>query len=125
VDQIVYPTTDEVLEKAKLFLERNNLTTDDIDALFLGYNGDSRMDHYYKKMQETLFPTQAVYVYKNLVGDYYTVASFAVWLAANLFSGKKMPTAVIKKAPTKPAQNILIYNHYEGSQHGFILMARP
>lgn len=125
VDQIVHPTPAELLEKAKLFLERNNLTTDDIDALFLGYNGDSRMDHYYQKLQEALFPTQAVYVYKHLVGDYYTVSSFAVWLAANLFSGKKMPLEVIQKAPAKPIQRVLIYNHYQGTQHGFILMGRP
>jgi len=59
------------------------------------------------------------------VADYYTVSSFAVWLAANLFSGKKMPQEVIKKAAKKPIQRILIYNHYEGTQHGFILMSRP
>lgn len=125
VAQIVHPTPAEVLEKAKQFLKRNNLTTEDIDALFLGYNGDNRTDHYYTTLQETLFPTQAVYVYKNLVADYYTVSSFAVWLAANLFLGKKMPTEVIKKTPAKPIQRILIYNHYEGTQHGFILMSRP
>ncbi|MFT5646661.1 MAG: hypothetical protein ACI976_001343 [Aureispira sp.] len=125
VDQIVHPTPAEVLEKAKLFLKRNNLTTDDIDALFLGYNGDNRMDHYYQELEEGLFPTQAVYVYKNLVGDYYTVSSFAVWLAANLLSGKKMPPEAIKKAPTKPIQRILIYNHYQGTQHGFILINKP
>ncbi len=125
VAQIVHPTSAEVLAKAKLFLERNKLTTDDIDALFLGYNGNSETDHYYNELQENLFPTQAVYVYKNLVADYYTVSSFAVWLAANLFLGKKMPSEVIKKAPTKPTERILIYNHYEGTQHGFILMSRP
>lgn len=125
VAQMVHPTPTEVLAKAKLFLERNNLTTEDIDALFLGYNGDNRTDHYYKELQEALFPTQAIYVYKNLVADYYTVSSFAVWLAANLFSGKKMPQEVIKKAAKKPIQRILIYNHYEGTQHGFILMSRP
>lgn len=125
VDQIVHPTPAEVLEKAKLFLERNNLTTDDIDALFLGYNGDSRMDHYYQELEEGLFPTQGVYVYKNLAGDYYTVSSFAVWLAANLLSGKQMPPEAIKKAPTKPIERILIYNHYQGTQHGFILIRKP
>lgn len=122
VAQMTHPTTDEILAKANAFLDRNGLTTTDIDALFLGYNGDNRTDYYYKNVQETLFPTQGVYTYKNLVGDYYTVSSFAVWLAANLFSGRTMPQEVIQKASTKPIERVLIYNHYEGTQHGFILM---
>lgn len=125
VDQITHPTVEDVLEKAKSFLERNNLTTADIDALFLGYNGDNRTDYYYQTLQEKLFPTQAIYTYKNLVGDYYTVSSFAVWMVANLFSGKTMPSEVIRKRTEKAINRVLIYNHYEGTQHGFILMNRP
>lgn len=125
VDQICHPSKEDVIEKAKLFLERNKLTTKDIDAIFLGFNGDSRTDYYYEYLQQELFPRQGVYVYKNLVADYYTVSSFAVWLTANLFKGKTLPKEMVWKAPDKPVNSILIYNHYEGTQHGFILMVRP
>ncbi|BDS13975.1 beta-ketoacyl synthase chain length factor [Aureispira anguillae] len=125
VDQICYPSKEEIVAKAKVFLERNQLKIEEIDALFLGFNGDNRTDYYYEYLQQELFPTQSVYVYKNLVADYYTVSSFAVWLVAQLFSGKKMPKETLLKATNRPINKVLIYNHYEGTQHGFILMARP
>lgn len=125
VDQICHANKEEVVAKAELFLQRNGLSVDDIDALFLGYNGDNRTDYYYEHLQESLFPNQGVFVYKNLVADYYTVSSFAVWLAANYFAGKKLPASTVWKATNKAINKVLIYNHYEGTQHGFILMERP
>jgi len=125
VDQICHPSKEDVIDKAKSFLKRNNLSVDDIDALFLGFNGDNRTDYYYEHLQNELFPTQGVFVYKNLVADYYTVSSFAVWLAAKLFSGTKLPEETIWKTTSKEINTILIYNHYEGTQHGFVLMSRP
>lgn len=125
VDQICFPTKEEIVEKAQVFLKRNGLQTKDIDALFLGYNGDNRTDFYYQYLQEQLFPTQNIYVYKNLVADYYTVSSFALWLAANLFAGKPLPQETIWKNNGKINNKVLIYNHYEGTQHGFVLLERP
>ena len=65
-----------------------------------------------------------IFVYKNLVADFYTVSSFALWLAAYLLDGKTLPKETILKAPKKEIKNILIYNHYEGTQHGFILISK-
>lgn len=125
VAQICHADKDGIVEKAKAFLARNNKQADDIDALFLGLNGDNRTDYYYNNLQETLFPNQGIYVYKNLVADYYTVSSFAVWLAAHLFQGKAMPSETIWKNVPNTINTVLIYNHYEGTQHGFILLERP
>ncbi len=125
VDQICFPDKNEIVDKIRSFLDRNNLVPDDIDALFLGYNGDARTDFYYDYIQKQIFQQQSVFVYKNLVADFYTVSSFAVWLAANLFSGKSLPEETMIKKSGKKINKILIYNHYEGTQHGFILMSAP
>lgn len=125
VDQICYPSKEDIVQKVSSFLKRNGLAREDIDAVFLGFNGDSRTDYYYEHLQQELFAQQGIYVYKNLVADYYTVSSFAVWLVASLFSGKKLPEEIVWKEAEKPINRVLIYNHYEGTQHGFILLERP
>ncbi|MCH2023721.1 MAG: beta-ketoacyl synthase chain length factor [Saprospiraceae bacterium] len=125
VNQVCFPSKEEVVERAIAFLENNNLSPDDIDGLFLGYNGDNRTDFYYDFLQNQLFQDKALFVFKNLVADFYTVSSFAMWLVASLFNGKNLPKETILRNTNKKINRVLIYNHYEGTQHGFILMERP
>jgi len=125
VDMIFAPSKEEVVEKVNRLLSRNGMTTDAIDAVFMGRNGDVRTDFYYDYLQEKCFPNQGIYVYKNLTGDYYTVAAFATWLATKLLNGTTLPKETIWKAPQQPPKNILVYNHYEGTQHGFTLLRQP
>lgn len=124
VAQVCFPSKEDIKAKAIEFLAKHGLVTEDVDAICLGLNGDVRTDFYYEFLQKELFPNQAVLVYKNLVADYYTVSSFAVWMVANLFQGKSLPDATIWKKGEKAVNRVLIYNHYEGTQHGFILMER-
>lgn len=123
VDQICFPTQDEVIEKIKSFLNKNNISENDIDALVLGLNGDNRTDVYYHNVIK-LFPQTGIFTYKNIVGEYPTSSAFATWLSNNILQGKRIPKSLIYKKPEKEIRNILIYNHYEGTQHGFILIER-
>lgn len=125
VDQFVFPSFDELIERTEAFLARNGMATHDIDVLFMGYNGDVKMNLYYNHFRRTLFETTGIYTYKNLVGEYYTASSFAVWMAANLLAGQTMPRRAIWSPVPRRAKRILIYNHYEGNQHGLILLKRP
>ncbi|MBT6439647.1 MAG: hypothetical protein HOK72_08055, partial [Flavobacteriales bacterium] len=68
------------------------------------------------------FPETNIYTYKNLVGEYPTASGFATWLAAHILAGKIIPSEAIYKNASRLPQNILIYNNYQGTQHGFILM---
>lgn len=123
VDQICYPTKEEIVDKIHHFLEKNQLEASAIDSLFLGYNGDIRTDFYYNWVSEKLFGKEvSIYAYKNLVGDYYTVSSFAMWMAAHLIDGQTLPKETIVRQGQRPVKNVLIYNHYEGTQHGLILL---
>ena len=124
IDQICFPTESEIIEKTKHFLNRNNLLESDIDVLVLGLNGDKRTDFWYNNLSEKLFKNHGIFTFKNLIGEYPTASAYATWLSAHIIQGQKIPEEAIYKKPQSDIKNILIYNHYEGSQHGFILMCK-
>ncbi|MDC0303995.1 beta-ketoacyl synthase chain length factor [Flavobacteriales bacterium] len=121
-DMISYPTTDDLTAKAKLFLERNGFTTSDIDAVMLGYSGDFNSDFWYDDFAQSLFPERGILSFKNLFGETPSASAFATWFAANLLSGKSIPNIATQKPLSSKLKTILIYNHYQGSQHGFVLV---
>ncbi|MCF0056446.1 beta-ketoacyl synthase chain length factor [Dyadobacter sp. CY356] len=124
VDQISYADESKLSEKLISFLGKNNIDFSEIDTVILGYNGDSRSDHWYDWILENHFPGSAAYTYKNLVGDFPTATAFAVWMGAHILTGKKMPDETkLSKELHRKAEKILIYNHHKGIQHGFILMS--
>jgi 3-oxoacyl-(acyl-carrier-protein) synthase len=122
VDMISHATQEEVLEKIDLFLAKHNLISADIDGVFVGRNGDCFTDQIYDYLQDQLFPTQNIYTYKGLTGEYPTVSAFAVWMATKLLSGTPLPLESVWKETKRENKNILLYNVSEGTQHGFILM---
>ncbi|MGB0886648.1 MAG: beta-ketoacyl synthase chain length factor [Vicingaceae bacterium] len=121
VHQFSYSKNKNIEERAIQFLQKNNTKIEDIDTLFLGFNGDNRSDFWYSDLMKS-FPKTTVYSYKNLVGEYPTASGFATWLATNLLNGKKIPSEALYKKGNHLAKNVLIYNNYLGQQHGFILM---
>jgi hypothetical protein len=125
VEQISHADQGRLREKLTRFLAKNELEYSDIDTLILGFSGDNRNDHWYTWFQEDLFAQSTVYSYKNLVGDYPTASAFAVWMAAKLLSGKKLPEQTLRvKKSEHNTEKILVYNHYKGIQHGFILLSK-
>ncbi len=124
VDMICHVSKEVIVERINHFLSKNGLTPEDIDTVFMGRTGDIRTDFYYDHLQDTLFDRQNIFVYKSLTGEYYTIAAFATWLAAKMLSGKILPKECIWKKTSRSPENILLYNNYEGKQHGFILMRK-
>lgn len=121
VHQFTYPNDKNIEKRAIDFLEKNNMNIDDIGGLVLGFNGDNRYDFWYNDLINS-FPETNIYTYKNIVGEYPTASGFATWLAAHILAGKIIPSEAIYKNANRLPQNILIYNNYQGTQHGFILM---
>ncbi len=113
---------DELLTMVSEFLSKNNLTEEEIDAVILGCNGDSRTDTYYWSVQENFFSKTTLLSYKNLVGDYPSSSAFACYLAVQVISGKDIPQDIVRQGELKNSKNILIYNHYKGTQHSLILI---
>ncbi|MBI1289303.1 MAG: hypothetical protein GC178_17180 [Flavobacteriales bacterium] len=124
-DMISYPTLDDLTSKAKRLLERNGLSVSDIDALMLGYSGDANSDNWYDDFAKQLFPETGILSFKNLFGENPSASAFATWFAAQLVNGKPVPQMAVQKPISGDLKTILIYNHYQGNQHGFVLVATP
>ncbi|TDE10295.1 beta-ketoacyl synthase chain length factor [Dyadobacter psychrotolerans] len=123
VEQISYALEDELTEKLNYLLKRNQVDPEQIDALVLGYSGDSRNDDLYDNLHQRMFSHSSVYSYKNLTGDYPTSSAFATWLGVQILSGRHIPDQAmqLRKSEITP-KYVLIYNHYQGVQHGLILL---
>lgn len=122
-EMISYPTATDLIAKANMLLQRNEMAASDIDALMLGYSGDVNSDFWYDKFAKQVFPSTGILSFKNLFGETPSASAFATWFSAHLVNGKPIPEMAIQKAPsTSELKTILIYNHYQGNQHGFVLV---
>lgn len=111
-----------VLSTLNAFLKRNNLEKSDLDAIVIGKSGDSNTDHLYEQVINELPVDLGVIMFKNLFGESPSASAFATWFGAQILNGKQIPQLAIVNPPSRPIKNLLIYNHYQGFQHGFILL---
>jgi 3-oxoacyl-[acyl-carrier-protein] synthase II len=120
------PAATATIEKEILsFLATYSINPVDIDLIITGKNGDSREDHIYTHLEQSLFKNHRAIPYKHLCGEYPTAVSFAVWMAANILKKQTIPaitghTNLVKKN----IERILIYNHYQGKYHSLLLLGR-
>jgi len=117
-------SSQEISGQIVQFLERNKLTTHDIDLLLLGRNGDSRFDSVYDEVTRNTFGEVASCGFKHLCGEYMTASSFGLWLATRILRAQRIPDIV--KVERKPSglRHILLYNHYRGINHSMILLSK-
>lgn len=99
------------------------LETADVDALMLGYNGDVHGAGWYDRIRGLFDAQTPVLSFKNACGEYPTAAAFAVWLGQRVLAQQYVPAELLYSGqmPRQP-RNLLIYNHYRGEQHSFILL---
>ncbi|MGG5209677.1 beta-ketoacyl synthase N-terminal-like domain-containing protein [Chryseobacterium sp. MIQD13] len=106
------------------FLAKNNLKSENIDAVILGFSGDAKSDVYYKKAMDLLQNSPLLY-YKHLSGEFNTASGFSTFMACHILKEQQIPEIMMinseKKAEIK---NILLYNHLAGSDHSFVLLEK-
>ncbi|MFT7614587.1 MAG: hypothetical protein ACI9J3_003569, partial [Parvicellaceae bacterium] len=126
VAQITYPNTEDLDECLSDMLSNNGLSIDDIDTVMLGLNGDIDHSTWYNHVSDNLFPNANTLSFKNLIGDYRTSVAFAVWLSAQVLKGEEvlLPLIELRKSNEKKLKRILIYNHFDATRHGFILLSK-
>jgi 3-oxoacyl-[acyl-carrier-protein] synthase II len=112
--------------KALSFLVRNGLEPGMIDWVFTGRNGDQAGDQVYSDVLSRVFKSgynQAAW--KHLSGEYLTSTAFATWAAAKAIKHQSVPGILRIKSPDnrKIIKNILVYNHFKGVHHSFILLS--
>ncbi len=109
--------------KIEEFLESNNTSVSEIDAIILGKNGDARFEHYYKELQQGLFSEKCQVGFKHLVGENNSVSSYAFWLASRILKEKRIPEIFkLNSLNCDDHRKILIYNQYLGRNHGLTLL---
>ncbi|MBP6732132.1 MAG: beta-ketoacyl synthase chain length factor [Chitinophagales bacterium] len=118
-------STDEkyVAKQLQKFLHEHLGESEKIDLLLNGENGDNRLLKYYTGVENELDENTIIGRYKHLFGEFQTVPAVALWLACHILKTQQLPVHIIKKNADVAAYNrILIYNNYQGAQHGFMLV---
>ena len=106
------------------FLSNYGMMAKDIDLVILGLNGDPRTDLFYHDLVETDFPVTSLAYFKHLCGEYHTASAFALWLGSMVLKTQTLPEVARVNNIQPRLENILIYNHYQGNNHAFILLSR-
>ncbi|WP_179345197.1 beta-ketoacyl synthase chain length factor [Winogradskyella ursingii] len=124
IETISLASENDIIERMKVFLSNNNLTSEKVDAIIFGNNGDS-FDSYYNNLASTLFEENTQLQYKNISGEFYTVSAFGLFMATKILEEQKIPSAMlIKNSFKKPLKNILLYNQFKGRNHSFMLISK-
>ncbi len=112
----------EIDSEIDSFLDKNNISVNDIDIIVLGLNGNTETDKLYKRLADTMFKETTQAYYKHLCGEYYTASAFALWLSAKIIKNQNIPEKVLcnDKMPNE-IKRILIYNYYNKDNHSLIL----
>lgn len=106
------------------FLAKNNLTSNDIDAVILGFSGDVKSDVYYKNATG-LFENSALLYYKHLSGEFNTASGFSTFMACHILKNQEIPEVMlINDLKKEEIKNILLYNHLGGNDHSLVLLGK-
>jgi len=123
--QIINKLEPEETEKfIEDFLVKNNLKNEDIDAVILGFSGDSKSDVYYKNASE-LFQDSSLLYYKHLSGEFNTASGFSTFMACQILKNQEIPEVMmINDVKKENIKNILLYNHFGGKDHSLVLLEK-
>jgi len=106
------------------FLAKNNLTSNDIDAVILGFSGDVKSDVYYKNATG-LFENSALLYYKHLSGEFNTASGFSTFMACHILKNQEIPEVMlINDLKKEEIKNVLLYNHLGGNDHSLVLLGK-
>lgn len=113
---------DSVSETIEAFLKSNELNTEDLDLVLMGYNGISSEKNVYDSVTKQLFPETAIAWFKHLCGEFYTASAFGSWVAAQILKKQHIPESIVYKGKApKEIKTILFYNQFQGNEHSLIL----
>ena len=113
-----------IAKKTEAFLNRNGLSSNDVDAFISGHNGDA-FDRYYQTLANSLFAEVPQLSYKHLSGEHYTTSGFGLWAGYRILKEQHIPQALnTGKAPQSPVKTVLLYNQFKGKSHSFILLSQ-
>ena len=117
---------DSIDRQVANFLASKHKSIADVDLLMFGNNGDLFGDETYHHLISGCFADKPYCFFKNLCGEYATASGFALYLASHILATQCIPDGVshFGRIPSEFNQ-ILIYNHYQNTNHSLILLEIP
>ena len=111
VQMLLKPTSQELQQAIATMLEQNGLTSDDIDVLMCGMNGDARNKFLMEPLIAGCSPNTTITAFKQFSGEYDTASGFGLWLVNYLFTHNSIPSDIVYKQGASTAiKNVLICN---------------
>jgi 3-oxoacyl-(acyl-carrier-protein) synthase len=124
--QFVYNPTDiaEVKTSIASFLEKNAVSTHDIDLWIDGASGDVEHDRMMNDLAQSTLKNILHTRFKHLCGESCTASSFALWLGASILKHQHVPPVIKAHTEEQPTQlkTILILNQYMNKNFSFFLL---
>jgi 3-oxoacyl-(acyl-carrier-protein) synthase len=119
------PSVSYLQTEIQQLLNRNQLNINDIDAIFVGVNGNEENDRVYFDHAEQLFSDLPLVHYKHLFGEHFTVSGMGFYVAATCLQQGKIPDHLLlsKEKQVTRVKRILFYNHSENKEHTILLMS--
>ena len=115
----------QLCDKTESFLTENGMNSDSVDAIILGYNGDSDFDGYYDTLVSGLFEEKTQIYFKHLSGEFDTASGFGFWLGNKILKHQSVPKAVqLNSVVSDSIETLLIYNQYRGENHSLTLLRK-
>lgn len=124
--QLVHQLKEKIELEQKLdeFLQRNQLSMDDVDLLISGADNNKTQNHYYQEVADLLSNSCTVN-YKRWVGTHPTVSSFALHLANVILKNNYLPNLLAsEKEIQKKYKHALIFNYTNNEDFSFVLLTK-
>lgn len=104
------------------FLNRHQLSSNDIDVVLLGYNADINQQNFFKPFSDLFSQTAQAY-YQHISGSYDTASAYGLKLASEILKTQQYPQLIQWNA-VKPQQlkTILLINQSHGTDYSFVLV---
>jgi hypothetical protein len=114
-----------VLDRMRLFIQKEIPAGETIDLFLMGDSGDSRYAELFSSCEALVSVDTTIARFKHMCGEYPTASAFALWLACVLPLDKPLPQHMIsREGAGKKIKNVLIYNCHQGAQHSFMLVSK-
>ncbi len=114
--------TEETKKQIQAFLDRNNISMNDVDVVLTGINGDISNDAVYYDTFK-MFDFDNLSYYKHLCGEYNTSSAFATYIASLALKNNTLPSYFnLKGKQTNKVKRVLLYNHFFNVNHSLVLL---
>lgn len=125
VDLLYTPCMERLEQAIHDLLKKNNISFGDLDAVFVGMNGDCENDEVYLRKKRLFLKTPFCW-YKHLFGESLTAAGIGMYVAANCLHKNFIPKQLFYEQHNElhNIKNILVYNHFQDRNHSLILLSQ-